>query len=82
MVTCQGRVVAQHDRCWAGHHSITADEHATVADRLREQARRARLRPVAEGVEQRVLADYDRALGLDTSEDAVSSPGSEGQGVA
>lgn len=79
VVTCQGRVVAEHDRCWARNHSITADEHATAADRLREQARRARLRPVAEPVEQRVLADYDRALGLDTE---VSAAGSDGQGVA
>lgn len=60
-VTCQGRVVAEHARCWARHQSITAPEHASAADRLRQQAHRVRLRPVAEPVEQRVLTDYDRA---------------------
>ncbi|CAM01075.1 Mu transposase domain-containing protein [Saccharopolyspora erythraea] len=75
-VTCQGRLVARHDRCWAVHQSITDPDHATAAARLRHQACRASLRPVDTPVEHRELADYDRALGLDTAATA------EGQGVA
>ncbi|CAM05622.1 transposase [Saccharopolyspora erythraea NRRL 2338] len=66
-VSCQGGgLVARHQRCWAAHQSITDPDHATAAARLRQQARRASLRPVDTPVEHRELADYDRALGLDT----------------
>ena len=63
-VTCEGRVVADHPRCWARHQSLTGPEHARAADALRRE--RSLVRPPAEvDVERRVLTDYDRALGLD-----------------
>ena len=38
-VTCGGRQVARHLRCWAAHQSITDPAHAAAAAQLR-QARR------------------------------------------
>jgi transposase len=62
---CDGRVVADHERAWAKHQTISADEHVAAARALRA-ARIGRLRPApaAEQVEIRALSDYDTALGL------------------
>jgi transposase len=63
-VLCDGRVVADHDRIWAKHQTISADEHVTAAKALRA-ARIGLLRPAPPGeVEIRPLSDYDTALGL------------------
>jgi transposase len=63
-VLCEGRAVADHQRVWAWHQTISDPEHIAAAKMLRRQ-RATRLRPVAEPeVEQRNLADYDAALGL------------------
>ena len=64
-VRCDGRLVADHERIWAKHQTISADEHVTAARALRA-ARRGLLRPApaAEQVEIRPLSDYDTALGL------------------
>ena len=63
-VLCEGRAVADHERVWAWHQTITDPEHVAAARTLRAQ-RATRLRPAAEPeVEQRNLADYDTALGL------------------
>ena len=63
-VFCDGRVVADHDRVWARHQSLTLPEHASAAQRLRRE-RIGLVRPAAElDVETRRLADYDTALGL------------------
>ena len=63
-VLCGGQAVADHQRIWARHQTITDPEHLAAAKMLR-RARATRLRPVAEPeVEQRNLADYDTALGL------------------
>ena len=64
-VLCEGRVVADHERIWARHQTISADEHVTAARALRA-ARVGVLRPApaAEPVEIRALSDYDAALGL------------------
>lgn len=64
-VLCDGRVVADHDRIWAKHQTISADEHVTAAQALRA-ARVGLLRPAppAGEVEIRPLSDYDAALGL------------------
>jgi transposase len=51
---CDGRVVADHERIWAAHQSISDPEHVEAAKALREPE-----------VEVRALADYDTALGLD-----------------
>jgi transposase len=64
-VLCDGRVVADHERVWAKHQTISAVEHVTAAKALRA-ARIGLLRPTpsAEEVEIRSLSDYDTALGL------------------
>lgn len=66
---CEGRVVADHDRVWARHQSITDPAHRAAAITL--QHHRAQLtRPVADvAVEQRVLADYDALFGLADEQD-------------
>jgi transposase len=64
-VLCEGREVADHERVWARHQTISADEHVTAARALR--AARVGLlcpAPAAEQVEIRPLSDYDAALGL------------------
>jgi transposase len=64
-VLCEGRTVADHERIWAWHQTITGPEHHAAARALRRQ-RVGVLRPAPEPeVEQRCLADYDTALGLD-----------------
>jgi transposase len=63
-VLCDGRVMADHDRIWAKHQTISAEEHVTAAKALRA-ARIGRLRPAPPTeVEIRPLSDYDAALGL------------------
>jgi transposase len=64
-VLCEGRVVADHERVWARHQTISADEHVIAARALRA-ARVGLLRaaPATEQVEIRALSDYDAALGL------------------
>lgn len=65
---CDGQLVADHDRVWAKHQSITALEHRAAADRPRRE-RIGLVRPVAEPqVETRDLTDYDTALGLDADQ--------------
>jgi transposase len=64
---CEGRLVADHERVWARHQSITDPEHVAAAKRLRHE-RIGLLRPVPEVPEPdlgvRCLADYDTALGV------------------
>jgi transposase len=64
-VVCDGRLVGDHQRVWAWHQTISDPEHVAAARALRRE-RVGVLRPVAEPeVEQRPLADYDTALGID-----------------
>jgi hypothetical protein len=68
-VFCDGRLVADHQRVWAKHQTISDTEHVAAARALRRD-RLEIVRPVAEpDVEQRRLADYDTALGLDLDVD-------------
>jgi hypothetical protein len=64
-VLCDGQPVADHQRIWARHQTVSAAEHVTAARALRAQ-RVGRLRPAppAGEVEIRPLSDYDTALGL------------------
>ncbi|MBP2371720.1 IS21 family transposase [Pseudonocardia parietis] len=64
-VFCDGRLVADHDRCWARHQSIHDPAHVDAARALRAE-HVARPRPVEPEVQMRRLSDYDTALGLDT----------------
>lgn len=69
-VLCEGKVVADHDRLWARHQTVSDPEHVAAAKALRQQ-RIAILRPASEpAVELRCLADYDTALGLDGADGA------------
>jgi transposase len=61
--TCDGRLVADHERAWAKHQTISDAEHVAAAGLLR-LAHAKTVRPAAAtDVEQRRLADYDAALG-------------------
>jgi hypothetical protein len=78
-ITCAGRRVALHDRCWARHQSITDPDHRAAAQALPKLPRTAK-RPVIDEVKQRSLSDYDQVFGVAeevTPELAsmVSSPG-------
>jgi transposase len=64
-VSSAGRLVAEHERCWAAHQTITDPDHVAAAAQLRA-AHRAALRPEPAGeVEQRRLSDYDTFFGVD-----------------
>jgi transposase len=65
VVTCEGKVVADHARCWARHQSLTDPEHARAAEVLRRGRASLHVERGETEVEQRSLTDYDRALGLD-----------------
>ena len=61
-VFCDGKAVADHERIWAWHQTISDPEHVTAAKVLRRK-RIGMLRPAPEPeVEVRCLADYDTAL--------------------
>jgi transposase len=64
-VWCEGRVVADHERLWAKHQTISDPQHVAAAKALRRQ-RAGVLRAVTEPVDVQVrsLSDYDTALGL------------------
>ncbi len=69
---CDGRVVADHERIWASHQTMSDPEHVAAARALRRE-RVAVLHPVAElDVEQRALSDYDTALGIDGLDGGVA----------
>ena len=63
-VSCAGRVVAAHERCWARHQSITDPAHHTTALALAAQARKSTRGAEPELVEERDLSVYDTAFGL------------------
>ncbi|MGW6505930.1 IS21 family transposase [Nonomuraea angiospora] len=65
-VTCAGQVVAQHERCWDTHQTLTDPDHARAAAALRSARLQAVATPVDTEVEQRQLSDYDALLGIET----------------
>ncbi len=68
-VLCDGRLVADHDRLWAKHQTVSDPAHVAAADTLRRE-RIGLLRPVPEPeVQIRALTDYDTALGLNDRHD-------------
>jgi transposase len=64
-VTCEGRLVACHDRSWVAHQTVTDPAHKAAADVMRAERLRAKLAapPAAVAVEQRDLSRYDVLLG-------------------
>ena len=76
-VFCAGKIVADHERVWAWHQTITDPEHRQAANMLRHN-RIGALPPIEgpdghPGVEQRSLSDYDTALGIDLGEGGFAS---------
>jgi hypothetical protein len=68
-VLSDGKTVADHQRVWAWHQTLTDPEHLEAAKVLR-RIRVGALRPVRDAeaeiaVERRALGDYDTALGID-----------------
>jgi transposase len=63
-VSCDGRLVADHERCWAKHQTLSDPAHLAAARALRS-ARRLAVVPVPrqDEVEQRDLSVYDRLAG-------------------
>jgi hypothetical protein len=59
---CGGKLVADHERVWARHQTLTDQAHRRAAVALRRDRLQV-LRPP--DVQIRCLADYDDALGLD-----------------
>ena len=71
-VLCEGRVMADHERVWAWHQTISDPEHVNAAKALRRE-RVGVLRPVGSSeVEQRALSDYDTALGIEDLDGGVA----------
>ncbi|MGB8652058.1 MAG: IS21 family transposase [Mycobacteriales bacterium] len=75
-VFSDGNLVADHERLWARHQTISAPEHVAAAAALRT-SRVGLLRPAPDhDVQTRALTDYDTALGLteaaDTAEGGVA----------
>jgi transposase len=69
-VLCEGKLVADHDRLWARHQTLSDPEHVAAAKALRRD-RITLIRPGPEPeVQTRCLADYDTVLGLDGLEGA------------
>jgi len=74
-VTCSGQVVADHQRCWARHLTITDPAHVAAAAVLRRHYRQqrttggdaGRVRTHRDGhqVPMRSLPDYDALYGVD-----------------
>lgn len=59
---CEGRLVADHERLWCKHQTITDPAHAAAGHQLR-RARTGMLRPVPDSeVEQRNLSVYDHLV--------------------
>jgi transposase len=79
-VTCAGAQVAEHRRCWARHQTITDPEHVRAAAAQRRDRVSVLARPAEVDVEQRALADYDRALGLDLPGLQLRDAGENGSG--
>jgi len=63
-VICDGRIVADHDRVWARHQTITDPAHLAAAQQLRSARRLAAVPgPAGAEVEYRDLAVYDLLSG-------------------
>jgi hypothetical protein len=63
-VFCEGRLVADHDRIWAKHQTVTDPAHRQAADQLRRDRVTVLAQPTGLAVEQRRLSDYDLAFGV------------------
>jgi transposase len=62
IATCDGTEVARHRRCLAKHQTLLAPDHSRALRAMRAEAQLAAM--LVDDVEERDLADYDRALGV------------------
>ena len=73
-VACDGRLVADHVRCWARHQTLSDPAHLQAAAQLRHD--RAAVGAAGhrdqDEVQLRCLADYDAAFGLDDGTQGVA----------
>jgi hypothetical protein len=60
---CDGQPVADHQRSWAWHQSISDPAHLAAARAMRRDRVTALYRPQEPEVQVRSLADYDTAFG-------------------
>ena len=64
--TCDGKLVADHQRLWAKHQTVSDFEHLVAAKAL-QRGRADLVKPVPDAdVQVRDLASYDTALGVTT----------------
>jgi transposase len=70
-VFCDGRLVADHERLWAKHQTVSDPAHVEAAKLLRRKHLEVARPTAAPEVEVRRLTDYDTALGL-TDEGVVA----------
>jgi transposase len=70
-VFCDGRVVADHERLWAKHQTVSDPVHVEAAKLLRRKHLDAARRSTPLEVEVRSLADYDIALGVDQAQEVA-----------
>jgi transposase len=69
---CDGKTMADHERIWATHQTISDAAHVEAAKVFR-RTRIGLLRPAPEPeVQVRCLDDYDTALGVNTEEGGVA----------
>jgi transposase len=69
---CDGKIVADHERIWAGHQTISDPEHVQAARALRhDRVSLLRAAPKPQ-VQIRCLDDYDTALGVRTDQGGVA----------
>jgi transposase len=69
---CEGTTVADHQRIWAAHQTISDPAHVEAAKTLR-RTRNGLLRPAPEPeVQIRCLDDYDTAFGVSTGQGGVA----------
>ena len=73
IVTCNGEIVADHERCWADQVTVTDPEHVQIAkhlrshyNRVKRERERVRSHPDGHQVQIRALPDYDALFGVDT----------------
>ncbi|GAA1691066.1 transposase [Mycolicibacterium murale] len=64
-VWCAGRLVADHDRIWAKHQTISDPEHVAAAKAMRRNRFDVATLPTHVEVEQTSLTDYDALIDID-----------------
>jgi transposase len=70
--TCDGKLVADHERVWAKHQTVSDLEHLIAAKAL-QRGRADLVKPVPDAdVQVRDLASYDTALGIGGGQDGAA----------